>query len=109
MTPGHVAFWIYLAAYSTVTGTTALVLGLIARFSIRPFDTSRRVRVFLGLLAVVGLIGAIAFLLSYRLTSEAGVVASLSVNSLVGPFLTGMVIFIWASGFPLSRILRGRS
>lgn len=109
MTPESAAFWIYLGAYANLSGITALVLGLIARFSIRPFNTSRRFRVFLGLLAGVGVIGAIASVLSYKLTSEAGVVVSFRVNSLVGPFLTSIVIFVWASGFPLSRILRRRS
>jgi hypothetical protein len=46
--------------------------------------------------------------LSYRLVSEAGAFAPLRVNSIVGPFLSAVVVFIWASGFPPSRILRRR-
>ncbi len=102
-------FWIYLAAYGSMGGIPGFVLGLTARFTARPFDTSRRFRVFLGLLAIVALSGVVGSVLSYNLASQAGAFESLRVNCLIGPFLSGMVIFIWASGFPLRRILPRRS
>jgi uncharacterized membrane protein len=108
LTPASSAFWIYLAGYSSLGGISALILGLIARFTARPFDSPRRFRIFLGLLAVVVLVGVIASTMSYRLMSEARVVATVRVNSVVAPLLSVVVIFIWASGFPLSRILRRR-
>jgi cell shape-determining protein MreD len=108
LTPASGAFWIYLAGYSSLAGITALVLGLIARFTARPFDTPRRCRVFGGLLAVVVLMAVIASALSYRLVTDAGAPVSLRVNSVVSPLLSAVVIFIVASGFPLSRILRRR-
>ncbi len=109
MTSGSAAFWIYLGAYLNLSGITAFVLGLVARLTARPFDTQHRFRVFMGLLVVVVLIGVIASVLSYNLASEAGAFVSLRVSSLVTPFVAGMAIFIWASGFPLSRILPRRS
>jgi hypothetical protein len=108
LTPAHIAFWIYLAGYVSLGGISALVLGLIARFAARPFDTPKRFRVFLGLFAVVGLMGVIASALSYRLATEAGAFASFRVNSVVAPLLSAVATFILASGFPLSRILRRR-
>jgi cell shape-determining protein MreD len=109
ITPEGAVFWIYLAAYFNMGGITALVLGLIARFTSRPFDTPRRFRVFLGLLAIVALVGLIASGLSFNLTSKAGAFASFRASSLIWPFVISMVIFVWASGFPLSRIFPRRS
>lgn len=109
MTPASAVFWIYLAAYANMGGISALVLGLTARFTARPFDTARRFRGFLGLLVIVALIGVVASTLSYNLTSEAGATTSLRASSLIGPFLISVVIFVWVSGYPLSRILPRRS
>jgi len=107
MTPASAVFWIYLAAYASIGGIAALVLGLAARFTVRPFDTPRRFRVFLILLAVVALFGVVASELSYSLASGAGT-SSFRANTVIGPFLSAMLIFIWAAGFPLSRILPRR-
>jgi hypothetical protein len=109
LTLGSAAFWIYLGAYSGLGGVTGLVLGLIARLTARPYETPQRFRVFLGLLVGVALMGVIASALSYNLALKAGAFASFRVTSLVWPFIAGMVIFIWASGFPLSRIVHLRS
>ena len=108
MTPASAVFWVYLAAYSSIGGIVALVLGLVARFTSRPFDTPRRLRVFLILWAIVALFGAIASALSYNLAAAAGT-SAFRANTVIGPFLSAFVIFIWASGFPLSRILPRRS
>lgn len=105
MTPDNAVFWIYLAAYYSVGGIAALVLGLIARYSARPFDSPRRLGVFLGLLLVVALVGVVASALSFSLAYDAGAPALLTVISLVWPWLIGEMIFFWASGFPLSRIV----
>jgi hypothetical protein len=109
MTPASAVFWIYLAAYGFIGGIPALVLGLVARFTARPFDTSRRFRAFLVRLAIVALCGALASGLSYNLASSAGAFTSLRANALISPFGSAILIFIWASGFPLSRILPRRS
>jgi uncharacterized membrane protein len=108
MTPASAAFWIYLAAYSSIGGIAGLALGLVARFTVRPFDTPRRFRVFLVLLAAVALLGVVASALSYNLASGAGT-SSFRANLVIGPFLSAIVIFIWASGLPLSRILPRRN
>jgi hypothetical protein len=105
MTVAASAFWIYLAAYANLSGVAALVLGLIGRFTARPFDTPIQLRVFLGLSVIAVVIGVIAALLSYQLASEGGGPTSLKVSA-IGPLLTTVVIFLWASGFPLSRIRR---
>jgi hypothetical protein len=109
MTTGGVAFWIYLGAFVNMGGGAGLVLGVIARFAARPYDTPLRLRAFLGLLVIVALIGIVASALSYNLTSTAHAFASLRVVSLIWPFLVSGLIFIWASGFPLSRIFSRRS
>jgi len=109
MTTGGVAFWIYLGAFVNIGGGAGLVLGVIARFAARPYDTPLRLRAFLGLLVIVALIGIIASALSYNLTSTAHASASLRVVSLIWPFLVSGLIFIWASGFPFSRIFSRRS
>ncbi len=108
LTPAYAAFWIYLAACSSAAGVTAIVLGLIARLAVRPFDTPYRLGFFLGLFEVVLMVSVVASALAYKLASDAGAFTSLRVSSLITPFLGGVVIFIWASGFPLSRILRRR-
>jgi hypothetical protein len=108
MTVSSAVFWIYLAAYGFMGGIPALALGLVARFTARPFDSSRRFRLFLSLLTIAALIGIVASVLSYNLATEAGAPASFRVNSLIGSFLTDAVIFVLASGFPLSRVLSGR-
>ncbi len=108
MTVGYAAFWIYLAACSNAAGITAVVLGLIARFAMRPFDTDYRLGFFLGLFGVVVLVGVVASALAYKLATDAGAFATLRVSSLIVPLVVGIVVFIWASGFPLSRILRRR-
>jgi hypothetical protein len=107
MTPTSAAFWVYLAAFSSIGGIAGLVLGLAARFTVRPFDTPRRFRAFLVLLAAVALFGAVASALSYNLASGDGT-SSFRANLVIGPFLSAIVIFIWASGFPLKRILPRR-
>jgi cell shape-determining protein MreD len=104
MTPDSAAFWIYSAAYASLGGISALAVGLIARFIARPFDTHRRFRAFLGLLTIVALVGVIASVLNYKLSTEAGISASRRVSGLIGSLLSDSVIFVWASGFPLSRI-----
>lgn len=103
------AFWFYLAAYVNMGGITALVFGLIAIFASRPFDTHRRFQLFLGLLAIVALVGVITSGLSFNLTSQAGAFASFRASSLIWPFVISIVIFVWASGFPMSRIFPRRS
>jgi hypothetical protein len=108
VTPAGSAFWIYLAAYGFMGGIPALVLGVVARLMGRPFDTPRRFRAFLSLLAIVALIGVVASALSYNLASKAEVFASFRVSTLVGPFFSDIVIFVWASGFPLSRVFPRR-
>jgi hypothetical protein len=105
MTPGHVVFWVYLSAFGFMAGIPALVFGLIARLFARPFDTPHRVRVFQALLVPTLLLGLIASSLSYNLVSNGGAVPWLRANSLIGPFGSGLVIYLWASGFPLGRIL----
>jgi hypothetical protein len=109
MTTGTGVFWIYLTALSFMGGIPTLVLGLIARFTGRPFDTPRKFRLFLALLAVVGVLSLIISILSYSLGTYAGAPVSFRVNLLISPFLSYGVIFIWASGIPLSRILNLRS
>jgi hypothetical protein len=108
MTPASAAFWIYLAAYANIGGIAALVLGLVARFTSRPFDTPRRLRVFLVLLAIVALCAVVASALSYNLASAAGTSSSFRANAVLGPFISAIVIFISAAGFPLTRILPRR-
>jgi hypothetical protein len=108
MTPASAVFWIYLAAYASIGGIAALVLGLVARFTARPFDTPGRFRAFCVLLGVVALCGVVGSALSYNLASGAGT-SAFRANTVIGPFLSAIVIFIWASGFPLSRILPRRS
>jgi hypothetical protein len=107
MTPASAIFWIYLAAYASIGGIAGLVLGLAARFTVRPFDTPRRFRVFLFLLAAVALLGVVGSALSYNLAAGAGT-SSFRADTVIGPFLSAIVIFIWAAGFPLSRILPRR-
>jgi len=109
MTPASAVFWIYLTAFGFIGGIPALVLGAVARFTARPFDTSRRFRAFLVLLAIVALCGAVASALTYNLASTAGTFSSFRANALISPFCSAIVIFIWAAGFPLSRILPKRS
>jgi hypothetical protein len=108
MTVGYAAFWIYLAACSTAAGITAVVLGLIARFAVRPFDTNYRLGMFLGLFGVVVLVSACASALAFYLATQAGAFVSFRLSCLISPLLGGVVVFIWASGFPLSRILPRR-
>ena len=108
MTPASAVFWVYLAAYGFLGGIPALVLGVAARFTVRPFDTPPRFRVFLILLAIVALCGAIASALSFHLASAGGAFSSFKANTLISPFLSAIVIFVWVSGFPLSRILPRR-
>jgi cell shape-determining protein MreD len=107
MTPSSAVFWDYLAAYGSIGGIAGLVLGLVARFTARPFDTPRRLRVFLVMLVIVALFGVFASALSYNLAAGAGT-TSFRTNALIGPFLSAIAIFIWAAGFPLSRILPRR-
>lgn len=108
VTPASSAFWVYLAAYSSIGGISALVLGVIARIMGRPFDTPPRLRVFVGLLAIVGLMGVIASALSYSLASSAGAFAAFRASTISGPFLSAVLIYWWASGFSLSRVFRRR-
>jgi hypothetical protein len=108
MAVGYAAFWIYLAACCNAAGITAIVLGLIARFAVRPLDTHDRIGFFFGLFGVVVLVSACASALAFYLASQAGAFLSFRVISLIAPLLGGVVVFIWASGFPLSRILRRR-
>jgi cell shape-determining protein MreD len=105
MMPSSAVFWVYLTAYGSIGGIAALVLGLVARFTARPFDTPRRLRVFLILLAIVFLFAAVTSALCYQLASAAGTSSSFRANTLISPFISAIVILIWASGFPLSRIL----
>jgi Na+/citrate or Na+/malate symporter len=108
MTPAVSTFWIYLAAYISIGGIPALVLGVVARLAGRPFDTPGRFRVFLVLLAIVAFFGVVASALSYNLASMAGVFASFRATTLVWPLISAIVIFVWASGFPLSRVFPRR-
>jgi hypothetical protein len=108
MTPQTAVFWTYLLFYANLPGITALILGLIARFTARPFDTPRRFGVYVVMFGIVVLVGVTASALSFNLASGAGALASLRVSSLVAPLVAGVLIFIWASGFPLSRILPRR-
>ena len=106
VTPGHVVFWIYLSAFGFLAGIPAIIFGLIARLFARPFDTPLRIRIFIGMLAPTVLLGVIGSTLSYNLVSNGGSPAAwLKADILIGPFVSGMVIFFWASGFPLRRIL----
>jgi cell shape-determining protein MreD len=109
MTPASAVFWVYLAAYSSIGGIAALVLGLVARFTARPFDTPRRFGVFLVFLGIVLLFAVFTAALCFNLASSAGTPSSFRANMVVGPFLTAPVIFVWAAGFPLSRILPRRN
>ena len=104
MTDGGAAFWINLGAFVNLGGGAGLLLGLIARFAARPYVTRVRLGAFLGLSVISMLIGIVASALSYNLTSTAHAFASLRVVSLIWPILVSVAIFIWASGFPLSRI-----
>jgi hypothetical protein len=104
MTVGYAAFWIYLAALCNVAGITALILGLIARFVVRPYDTRFRFGYLLGMFGVVVLVSACASALALYLATQAGAFVSFRVSCLIAPLLGGVVVFIWASGFPLSRI-----
>jgi cell shape-determining protein MreD len=108
MMPASAAFWVYLAGYSSIAGIAALVLGLVARFTARPFDTPFRFRAFLVILGIVLLFAALTAALCFNLASSAGTPQSFRANTVIGPFLSATVIFIWASGFPLSRILPRR-
>src|SRR5260370_15538103 len=104
MATGGGGLWIYLGAFINLGGGSGLLLGLIARFAARPNRTRRRLGAFLGLLVISILIGVVASALSYTLTSTAHATASLRGVSLIWPILVTVLIFIWASGFPLSRI-----
>jgi len=108
MTVGYAALWIYLAACTNAAAITAVVLGLIARFVVRPFDTDYRLGLFLGLFGVDLLVSVVASALAYKLATDAGAFAMLGVSSLIAPLVGGIVVFIWASGFPLSGILQRR-
>ena len=105
MTAGHVVFWIYLAGFGFMAGIPALVLGLIARLIARPFDTPRRKRTLIALLVPALLLGLIGSILSYNLVSNGGAVLWVRANALIGPVGSGLIIFLWASGFPLRRAL----
>jgi hypothetical protein len=102
------AFWILLSALVNMGGGAGLVLGVIARFAARPFDTPRRLTVFVVLLGLVTLVGIAASALSFTLAAQADAFASLRVVSLIWPFLVSELIFTWASGFPMLRILLKR-
>jgi hypothetical protein len=109
MSTGGAAFWIYLGTFINLGGAAGLVLGLIARFAARPYMTRLRLGALLGLLVIAVLNGIVASALSYNLTSTTHASASLRVVSLIWPILVSVLIFIWASGFPLSRIVSRRS
>jgi hypothetical protein len=109
MTTGGAAFWIYLGTFINIGGGAGLVLGVIARFAARPYDTPLRLKALLGLLVIVALIGIVASALSFTLTSAAHASVSLRVVSLIWPVLVSVLLFSWASGFPLSRIFSRRS
>src|SRR5260370_13006234 len=53
MTTGGAAFWIYLGAFVNMGGGAGLVLGVIARFAARPYDTPLPLTAFFGLLLLV--------------------------------------------------------
>ena len=109
MSTGGAAFWIYLGTFVNLGGGAGLVLGLIARFAARPYVTRVRLGAFLGLSVISMLIGIVASALSYTLASTAHASVSLRVVSLIWPILVSVLIFIWASGFRLSRIFSRRS
>jgi hypothetical protein len=69
-------------------GITAVVLGLIARVAVRPFDTNYRLGLFLGLFGVDVLVGVVASALAYKLATDAGAFAMHRVSSLIAPPLT---------------------
>ena len=109
MTTETGVFWIYLTALGFSGGIPTLVLGLVARFTGRPFDTPRKFRLFLLLITLVALVGLTTSILMYSLATYANAPTSLRVNGLISPLLYDVVAFVWISGFPVSRILKRRS
>ena len=108
MTPGYIVFWLYLAGLGFLAGIPAIVFGLIARLLARPFDTPRRMNVWMALLVPTVVLGITSSVLSYNLVSSGGVVPWVRANSLIGPISSAVIIFFWASGFPVRRVLLGR-
>src|SRR2546427_11120954 len=97
MTVGYAAFWIYLAACSNAAGITAVVLELIARFAMRPFDTDYRLGFFLWLFGVGVLVGVGGSAVAYTLGAVAGAFGALRVSSLIVPLRVGIVVALWSS------------
>ena len=106
MTVGSSVFWIYLVLIGWAAGLTALVLGLVARFTSCPFDTPGRLRLLLILLGLASVVGLAASALSFHLAVGAGAFLDLLINSLIGPFAACEIAFVWASGFPILRVFR---
>jgi len=103
MTPGGSAFWIYLFVYGNLAGIAGIGLGLVARFAARPFN-----RVFLGLAGGVAVMSIISSALSFNLASQGHAFASFRLTCLITPLVAGPLLFVWASGLHISRVLGRR-